>query len=116
VLRDATQRALLCEKLGRLLSDLDPSACFTAGLISSLDAVFDLPVIDILDSLPLSDALKRAVLRHEGGVGEVLHCAIAIERADWDAIACRGLTATQIRRAYLSAIGEVTALWTSLTS
>jgi EAL and modified HD-GYP domain-containing signal transduction protein len=116
VLRDATQRAMLCEKLARLLSDLDPSACFTAGLISSLDAVFDLPVFDILESLPLSDALKRAVLRHEGSVGEVLHCAIAIERAEWDAITCRGLTPAQIRAAYLSAIDEVAVLWASLTS
>jgi EAL and modified HD-GYP domain-containing signal transduction protein len=115
VLRDATQRALLCEKLGRLLNDLDASTCFTAGLISSLDAVFDLPVCDILEALPLSDGLKGAVLRHEGSVGEVLHCAIAIEHADWNEITCRGLTPTQIRAAYLSAIGEVTVLWASLT-
>ena len=114
LLKDATQRAVMCEKLARLLNRHDASACFTAGLISSLDAVFDVPLAEILESLPLADDLKDAILGHRGEIGEVLHCAIANERADWDAMRCGGLTSEEIRDAYLFAIQEVTELWSSL--
>ena len=114
LLKDAIQRAVMCERLATLLMREDTSAYFTAGLISSLDAVFDLPMADVLTSLPLSDELKHAVLRHQGAIGVVLHCAIAIERADWDAIDCDGLATGEIRSAYLSAIDEVNELWSAL--
>ena len=114
LMKDATQRAVMCEHLGRLSKHLEPSACFTAGLTSSLDAVFDLSMEEVLASLPLSSALKAAVEQHEGEIGEVLQCAIAVERADWDAIRCGHLTPDEIRSAYLSAIDEVTELWASL--
>ena len=114
LLKDATQRALMCEQLARLQDNGEASACFTAGLISSLDAVFELPLPEILALLPLTDDLKRAVLEHQGDIGEVLHCAIANERADWDAIRCGTLTPDEIRGAYLFAIREVAELWSLL--
>jgi EAL and modified HD-GYP domain-containing signal transduction protein len=114
LLKDATQRALMCERLALLLKNGEPSACFTAGLISSLDAVFELPLSEILESLPLSDDLKRAIERRQGEIGEILHCAIANERADWDAIQCKTLTPDEIRGAYLFSIHEVAELWSLL--
>jgi EAL and modified HD-GYP domain-containing signal transduction protein len=91
----------------------DVSGSFTAGLISSLDAVFDMPLEELLASLPLSEELKAAIVRREGLVGEILECAIAVERAQWDAIHCGELTPEEIRQAYLWAITEVNALWSS---
>jgi EAL and modified HD-GYP domain-containing signal transduction protein len=62
VLKTATQRALMCEKIAKLLQQRDSHAYFTAGLISSLDVVFDKPLQEILATLPLSNDLNEAVL------------------------------------------------------
>jgi EAL and modified HD-GYP domain-containing signal transduction protein len=114
LMKDAAQRAVMCERLARLQKLPEASACFTAGLISSLDAVFDLPLEQILASMSLSEALRAAVLRHEGRIGAVLRCAVAVERADWSAIGCGDLGADDIRGAYLAAIEEVAELWAAV--
>jgi EAL and modified HD-GYP domain-containing signal transduction protein len=114
LLKDAMQRAVMCERLARLCDSPEGSSYFTAGLLSSLDALFDLPLAEVLSSLPLSDELKSAVLDHRGPIGEVLQCAIAVERARWAEIRCGNLTADEIRGAYLSAIDEVSEIWVAL--
>jgi EAL and modified HD-GYP domain-containing signal transduction protein len=111
LMKDAAQRAVMCERLARLLKLPGASASFTAGLISSLEAVFNLPMEQILAAMPLTDELRNAILRHEGPIGEVLRCAIAVERADWNGIRCGALGADEIRGAYLAAIEEVAELW-----
>ena len=113
LLKDALQRAAMCECLARLLRVPSTSAYFTAGLLSSLDAVLEMPLSDILNSLSLKNELTDAVLDRTGPIGEVLTCAIATERADWEAIACGHLSPQEIRGAFLSAIDEVNQLWAS---
>jgi EAL and modified HD-GYP domain-containing signal transduction protein len=115
-MRGATERAVLCEQLARLIPDADVSGSFTAGLISSLDAAFDLPMADVLEALPLSGELKAAVLHHHGSVGEILGCAMAVGRADWSRMRCANLTPDQIRQAYLTTLAEVDVLWSSFKS
>lgn len=116
VLKTATQRALMCEKIAKLLQQRDSHAYFTAGLISSLDVVFDKPLQEILATLPLSNDLNEAVLNFSGNIGEVLRCTIANERAEWNNLRCRTLTTEQIRGAYLAALEESHRLWCSLAN
>lgn len=114
ILKDAMQRAVFCERLGRLMNSREVQSCFTAGLLSSFDAIFDMPLEEILKSLPLSEDLKLALLKHQGPVGETVRCAIAHERADWHAIKCGKLTPQEVRTAWLAAIEETNGLWSAL--
>ena len=116
IVKDAMLRALVCEKLGRLMKYGDIHTFFTAGLVSSFDAIFDMPLPEILESLPLSEELQSAILKHQGAAGETVRCAIAHERADWNSIACGTLTPEDVRNAYLAAIDETNELWSVLTS
>jgi c-di-GMP phosphodiesterase len=115
-LTNAIIRARLCEHLGKLRHERDANAYFTAGLLSSLDAVLDLPITEVLDSLPLSDELRDAVLHHAGPIGEAVRTVIAQERGDWSQIGFAGLEPFEVRAAYLAAISETDAMWSNLSA
>lgn len=55
-------RAHFCEKLAQETKSADPTEAFTVGLFSLLEAVFDLPMNQILLDLPLADRIKAALI------------------------------------------------------
>jgi EAL and modified HD-GYP domain-containing signal transduction protein len=76
----ALVRAKTCERLAAGRSDA-PTA-FLVGLLSVLDAVFDAPLPELVQQLPLADEVAAAVVTHDGDLGWLLDTAIAYERAD----------------------------------
>ena len=56
---------------------------FTIGLFSVADGLLQAPMEDVLDSLPFSEEIRDALLRHEGTKGELLHAVIAYERGEF---------------------------------
>jgi EAL and modified HD-GYP domain-containing signal transduction protein len=114
LLKNAALRAMFCERLGKLMHCRDIHVHFTAGLLSSFDAIFEMPLPEVLKSLPLSDELRNAILKHQGLPGEAVGCVIAQERADWDSIGYGRLAPEDIRSAYLGAIDETNVLWKAL--
>jgi len=62
------------------------NACFTAGLLSVIDAVFHCPMNELLADLPLQNDVRRALLDGSGPVGGVLAAVFAFERADTAAL------------------------------
>jgi c-di-GMP phosphodiesterase len=86
VLATSLVRAGMCERLA-LIAGTDPSAAFTVGLLSALDAILDVPMADIVAELPLSDRLNAALLEHEGSEGVLLRLAIAWEQGDLETLA-----------------------------
>ena len=77
VLTSALLRAKLCE----LLADdagAEPEPAFAVGLLSTLDALLDAPLEDILATLPLTDEVNDALLRRDGVLGAVLRDAIEL--------------------------------------
>jgi c-di-GMP phosphodiesterase len=77
VLSSALLRAKLCE----LLADdagAEPDSAFAVGLLSTLDALLDAPLDEILATLPLTDEVNGALLNREGTLGAVLEDAIAL--------------------------------------
>lgn len=115
-LNNAMIRALLCERLAKLRHQRDQHTYFTAGLLSSLDAVLDLPLEEVVNSLPLTDELRSAVLEHAGPVGQAIRSAIAHERGDWANMGVAGLEPAAVRGAYLAALSEARSLWSDLLS
>lgn len=92
----AMVRAKMCEDLA-VQRGLDKDICFTIGLFSMLDAIFDAPMNQIVTALPLADEVKRALLHYEGAPGAVLKAAVDFERGDWDANGQRADTAHYVR-------------------
>jgi len=109
----AMVRAKMCENLGLSLNKNISDACFTVGLFSVLDALLDMPLKDILSSLPLTDDVSSALLQYKGQLGEILHTVIAYERGNWEDTMSLNLDPEVLKDAYLKAIdwaAEIDAL------
>jgi c-di-GMP phosphodiesterase len=111
---DAMVRARMCELLAESAKRPHRERYFTVGLFSLLDALLDLPMERILRSLPLSEELGAALLRHEGDLGEALRCVLDYEHSDWEVLAYDALDTHAIKETYLHAISwareSITAL------
>ncbi len=59
---------------------------FTIGMFSLLDAIMEQPLAVIIENLPLSEEVKRALLDHQGQQGELLAAVISYERGVWESI------------------------------
>jgi EAL and modified HD-GYP domain-containing signal transduction protein len=69
-----------------------------------LDALLDKPLANLLDSLPLSDELRSALLDKQGAAGQALEDVLRYERGDWQAIDNSPLPVEVLVRAYLDAV------------
>jgi EAL and modified HD-GYP domain-containing signal transduction protein len=84
LLTTALTRARACEII---LAPYDSDVAgqgFTAGLFSLLDAILGAPMEQILEELPLSEQVARAITSYEGVAGKALAKTIAYERGEFD--------------------------------
>ena len=100
----AMTRARMCEQLGRLAGAQDCGPFFITGLFSLLGALVGMPTQKIVEELPLSTAITRALVAGEGTLGEALQCTRAYERAAWNHVAFGALPPHLIRAAYVDAL------------
>ncbi len=101
----ALLRGRLCELVGQALADAadDGDACFTVGLLSVMDAIANAPLAQVLDTLPLADAVRLALVEREGPMGEALSAVLAYERGELD-LAARHAPGIALGDLYLSAL------------
>lgn len=85
----ALVRARICELVGRAERDGNPEAYFTAGLFSVVDAVASAPLSDVIERLGLAAEVERALIAHEGPIGDALAATLAYERGDLAEVARR---------------------------
>ena len=102
----ALERAKMCELLADATGIKQKESGFTVGLLSVLDAIAQAPLEQVLASLPLDEAINKALLQHAGPLGRILACALAYERCDWEALDMLGLESSQINDAYMTALAE----------
>ncbi len=101
----ALTRAKMSELLAHAMGLKDLQTFFTVGLFSTLDALLDQPLNEILEALPLSDAVKDALLHQQGVHGNVLHTVLSYEKNEQqEQIQRLDLAPDSIRDAYLGAI------------
>ena len=100
----AMVRAKMCEQLARLMQQGNSATFFIVGLLSVLDAFMDRPMPDILPALPLADEIVEALLAHEGMLGATLHCVLAYEQGDWEAVHNLGCPRDLLVKTYLEAL------------
>ena len=78
----ALTRARFCELAGEQLQLASPSELFTLGLFSVIDALMDMPMQDAVESLPLADDMRDALIHRHGPMGELLDTATARETGE----------------------------------
>jgi c-di-GMP phosphodiesterase len=55
---------------------------FTVGIMSLMDALFGIPMADIVEQIPVSDEIRQALLKRSGFFGELLKLAERLEQSD----------------------------------
>lgn len=78
----AAIRAGMSERLASGMGLKCSPAAFTTGLFSVLDAMLDSPFSVIVDKLPLSDEITRALVARDGKLGRLLDYVVAYEQDD----------------------------------
>jgi EAL and modified HD-GYP domain-containing signal transduction protein len=82
----ALVRGRFCELVTAHVGRGDPAARFLLGLLSRMDALLGMPMVEVLERLPVSDDLRRALLDGTGPDAAVLILADDYERAAWQAV------------------------------
>ena len=81
----ATARGRLLELLAQRLRPGQrsvPEIAFTVGIMSLMDALFGMPMTEIVQQVPVSEEVAEALLKRTGFFGELLRLAESIEMMD----------------------------------
>lgn len=116
----AAIRGKMCERLAQIKGMEETDAYYISGLFSMLDAVLDQSLDHIVGALPLTPAIKGALVDHEGPIGKALNCVLAHEQAKWEELDFGGLDDSTIQQAYLEALAWAfrtrEALWAAIAA
>ncbi|MDG6774362.1 EAL domain-containing protein [Thiomicrorhabdus sp. ZW0627] len=102
--KTALTRAKFCELIGSRMQGFSADTYFTVGLFSSLDAIMDSDMQDLLERLNLSMVMRNALLNQEGSLGHALVIVKGIEQGETDFEVPAGLSATELSGLYLKAM------------
>lgn len=83
-------RARCCELVAQRSGADAPDVYFTVGLFSLLDALFGMSMDAILERVPLSERVARALTQGDNAEGRVLSMVAAQERGDFSGVARLG--------------------------
>ncbi len=119
LLKISLQRARMMHSLAEI-SDLDVDACFTAGLFSSIDALMDQPMDEIIKQLPLSNEIVSALIVRDGKIGKLLQIVIDFEQGKFgeakpDEISTKTLSPKDFQHCYLESIAWSNELMANIT-
>lgn len=102
-------RANMCEKLSEVVELEESKSSFSVGLLSCLDAWFDMPLAQLFDSIPFNEVLTRAVIERTGQLGDILQLVVDflhtdLETFDPDRLQHMGIDAVKLAEAYEFAV------------
>jgi EAL and modified HD-GYP domain-containing signal transduction protein len=110
----AVQRAYLAESMAKASSGRDPSTAFLVGLFSLIDAVFRIPMFEVVERINLSDDVREALMDRMGPYADFLHFIEAYELGLWETARegalSLGVPLQDIADLYFHALRESTAL------
>jgi len=100
-------RAKMCEAIGFCIQPERVDQFFTVGLFSVLDALMGAPLEELLETLPLEQEVKDALLnRGDSELTQVLNLVVAYDRAEWQKVSHPRLNYNQIREIYIDALHD----------
>jgi c-di-GMP-related signal transduction protein len=100
----ALRRARMCEMLAGSALPEERETLFTVGLFSVADALLDMPMSEVLDSLPFTEEIQSALLRHDGPKGELLTAVISYERGEFPTLSTADEESPSLAGAYRAAL------------
>lgn len=107
------QRARHCELLAQQLANrIGTGQAFLMGMFSLLDSLLDRPIEQIINEIPVDDAVKFALTEGSGDLGKLLALVRNYERARWEQVAdhCQELNLSQ---SALSECYDKSVKWTA---
>jgi EAL and modified HD-GYP domain-containing signal transduction protein len=106
----ALQRAKMCEMIGKAIGESQAESYFLTGLFSVLDAIMDIPMTQVVESIPLADEVIFALTKHEGKIGRVLSTVLAMEQGDWNKVLQSGIQLDILSNIYFESTKWATIL------
>jgi EAL and modified HD-GYP domain-containing signal transduction protein len=100
----ALRRAHMCEILAGSALPEERETLFTIGLFSVADALLNVPMDEVLKSLPFTDEIQQALLRREGPKGELLAAVCAYERGEFPTLTPSSASSPSLAGAYRAAL------------
>lgn len=97
-------RAKFCELVGAKVGDMSRDTYFTVGLFSTLDAVMDVALAELLAQMKFDQRINQALLEKNGSLGVTLQAVIAMERGEVNFALPKGLSGTDLTKFYLEAM------------
>ncbi|MFB6261238.1 MAG: EAL and HDOD domain-containing protein, partial [Thiohalorhabdaceae bacterium] len=94
-------------QMARLMAPLfgvEAQQAFLVGLFSTLDALMDRPMAEVVADLPLSEEVKAALIGREGDLGGLLAALFQYEQGEWEVLAEAGFDVESMGQAYLEAL------------
>ena len=107
-------RAKMCEVLAARAGFEDTTQHYTAGLLSTLDALTSTPMPAVLNHLPLADDLEGALLGVEGDLCDALDCVRSFEEGDWSNSVYHDLDSMALTECYAEGVEYSRAVWESM--
>ena len=87
LIRTSIIRARFCELLGDMSgSQINSSELFTVGLFSTIDAILDDSMENLMEKLPLSGNIKTALVHKQGELNDYLKLTVCYEIGDWQGV------------------------------
>lgn len=103
----ALRRAVFCEQLASTVG-LDRDQLFLVGLLSLMDALLGRPMHEVLEQIPVGEAIRTTLLRRNTPMAAVLTLVEAYDGAAWPQVlelgTAMGINETTMLRAYLTAL------------
>lgn len=109
----AMTRARMCELLARA-NALDSERAHTIGLLSAMDLLLGMPLVDVLANTDLDDDVRDALLLSTGPHGQLLKGVVDYETGGRSDLSDVGYSVDQVGEAYLAALGYARATFASL--
>jgi len=110
----AVRRAFMANYIAERCVECDPQPSFLTGMFSMIDAVFRVPLVDVLDRINVVGDVRDALLHRTGLLARILDYIEAFELGQWEYAASLaqelGVEPDEAARAYGYADGELIAL------
>lgn len=97
-------RAKMCQSLARISGMAKPHQAYTVGMLSTIDAILNEKMSELLSKIQLSEELNQALLNREGPLGSLLNLTEAYERANFEKLDMDQFSSEDYTRSYLEGI------------
>jgi EAL and modified HD-GYP domain-containing signal transduction protein len=104
-------RGRMCEALCQQAQLAGADTYFMTGMLSMLDVFSGQPMQAALETLPLHQTVRDALLLRAGDLGAALHCVERYERGTWEELRFRELGSPEIAACYVRATEWADAAW-----